>query len=644
MLTAKENETRELFEKNFQLLSPWLKEMVMKISNEEMWDRIEVTYTKEGHPVCRYREGDKSFGIVSRQPVREAEIWCDSALDMNSSSVILFGSGFGYPIFEIFKRKMSHTLVIVFERDIFLFKAMLHYFDFEPLLATKKLIFMVGGIKDFEKNFNLVLFSINFYACMYPSVLFTPAARRQFKAPYLDIYEYVFSQLSLIAFLIGNDHLDNLIGFCNLIGNAGEVLRNPYISCLKDRYRGVPAFIVANGPSLDKNIGQLTKIKGKGLVIAVESAIVPLIKNNVSPDVLTVIERSKATYQYHFESREFPEDMALLCLAMVDRHVLPAFKGKKIPIFRTGEAMNRWISRYIGDGSSIEAGANVSHLALGIAAYLGADPIVFVGQDYAYGAEGVTHSKDAAYYEEVGKSAREFIQTQPVVYVEGNDGTMIPSNQVWTDFKGGLELQIALNADRHFINATEGGARIKGTDCMSLKQAIEQYCVRPLPAKVSDLIGESEAEIQLAERRQRLEDFIGYLENFVETFRGYVRETIRGKLDCKTMVRLSEAPDREMYREVLNETFIKNLRSFELFTSDDLCRHFTQQEFFVYYYLTNRLGRLDRPEKITETFKTQYNLYSLLNAVCQSLSVHLEDALFEMQDELAHFDEPEERA
>ena len=81
MLTAKENETKEIFEKNLQLLSPWLKEMVLKISDEELWDRIEITYTKEGHPVCRYREGDKSFGIVSRQPDREAKIWCDNALN-----------------------------------------------------------------------------------------------------------------------------------------------------------------------------------------------------------------------------------------------------------------------------------------------------------------------------------------------------------------------------------------------------------------------------------------------------------------------------------------------------------------------------------------------------------------------------------
>ncbi len=623
-----------MFQKNVQQLSPWLRKSVLQINEKDLWEKVQVTYNDEGMPVCKYHEKNTSFQITSEQPVKEAKQWCNALSIKGKGAIFMYGSGFAYPLFEIFKQKQPHTLVVLFEENIYLFTAMLHYFDLEPIINTQKIAFLIGGVDHFAAAFEHLFFSIIFANCTSPVLAFTPISLRNFKAQYLEIHQYIFSQLGLFVFYIGNDHLDTLIGFNNLLGNMKEIVQNPYLSCLKDQYKDVPAFIIANGPSLDKNIHQLKKVQDKGLIISTESAVIPLLRNHIKPDILTIIERTKYTYTYHFENIDYPEDIALLCLGLVDKQVYPAFPGQKIPIFRKNEAINQWINKHVGDGTGLDAGANVSHLALELAVYLGANPIVFVGQDYAYGPEGATHSKDAVYLEEKGKRARETLKSKPVVYVEGNDGTMIPSNQLWTDFKQGLERKISTHSNEKIINATEGGAKINGAMSMPLFDVIEDYCIESIPIRIHQIIADQKEKLLMPERVQGLKNFIKNVEEYLQLFHSLRKEAHKGKQACKEMIRLSETKDHEKYQKVLEQTYQENIQMYQQYISDDLCRSFTQQIIFIYFYLLNRQGLIDTPEKIRETFQLQHDFFHHLNIVCQSVAIHLENAIASLEDVL----------
>lgn len=629
--------------KNLRFLTPWLRDCVQSITDEEMQRKIEVTYNSEGYPICRYHGDGKTFAVTSEQPQKEAERWYSSLPKRGTGAVFLFGCGFGYPLFEIFARKRPHTLVVVFEQDLCLFKAMLSYFDLEPILKTQRIQFLVGDCDFFSKAFDQFFFSIYFISCSYPTCAWTHAARRNFKAEYLTIYKYVFSHLSLLVFYLGNDHKDNLIGLHNLIANTGEILRQPYLSCLKDRYKGFPAFIIANGPSLDKNIAQLKKIQGRGLIFSVESAILPLLKNQIKPDILCVVERTKGTYTCHFQNVDYPKDVSLLCLALVDPRVFPSFPGEKIPIFRSGEAIHEWMNRFLGDGSSLDAGVNVSHLAAELAVYLGAGPVVFVGQDYAYGPQGDTHSKDSVYYEERGKKSRDFIQSKPLLYVEGNNGETVATNQLWVDFRMGLERKIAAHPGQLFLNATEGGAKIEGTRCEPLEQVISKYCGKTIPRRVNEWIAENRKSISFPQRKESLEKYRKSVESYAEAFRTLAGETGKGKQTCRKMIDLSHEKEIEKYYSVMEEAYLNNIVSYNQFITDSLYRCFFQQIVFSYFYRMDYLGIINTPEKITEIFRVQYNFFNCLGKVCQSVSVHMENAAQSLRDELELFEQRVER-
>jgi Uncharacterized protein conserved in bacteria len=644
MTIAKQHETDKMLAKNLSLLPQWIREIVSRIDDEELNQRVKVSYNAEGLPVCSYIDHQGSFRITGASPIHEAEQWGKGIDTKGAGGIFMFGSGFGYPIFELFRKKQPHTLIVLFEQNIYLFKSMLCHFDFEPLISTNKLVFLIGDEEQFSAAFNHLFYSIAFASCTAPAFAFTHAANRNFKSQYKVIHRFIFSQLSLFVFYIGNDHQDNLIGFRNLIANAGEIVKNPSISSIKSKYKDVPAFIIANGPSLDRNIKELAAIGSKGLIISTESAIVPLLRNKIKPDILTIIERTKYTYFYHFEGIEYPEDMALICLGLVDKRVFPAFPGEKIPVFRNLEAINQWINKFLGDGSAVDAGANVSHLAFEIAVLMGADPIVFVGQDFAYGAEGVTHSKDAVYQEDKGKLARDIIQAMQVVSVEGNDGSMIPSNQMWLDFKTGLEQKLASHPEKTIINATEGGAKITGAECEPLKAVIEKYCVKKVPKPVHRLIAENRALVPIAQKREGLKMLIEDIRNYIILFRKLSRITLEGKLTCRNMVQMTAEKKLDEIYSVLEEAYNKNIETFQMFIQDDLTRCFSQQVIFAYYYLMNRLGLIDTQEKMKEIFRIQHDFFLNLNLVYQSVAVHLENAEKSLEDIMGEFDDSGQRS
>jgi hypothetical protein len=625
MIAAKPDETEEMYQNNLALLPLWLQDTVANVSEAEYNERIEVTYNAEGCPVCRYRRDGGCFHITSGHPAEEAQAWGRAINLQDSAEIFLYGCGFGYALFELFAQKPPQALVIVYECDACLFKAMLRHFDLSPLIKTQKVVFFIGNdtcLKYLVELFCTMLYDIT----TLPTVIFTLPAARNFKKEYLIIHRRIFENLTFITSCVGNSHQDDMIGLRNLLGNTIQFLKGPYVSSLKDKYAGTAAIIVSNGPSLDKSMPLLKQAQGRCLMICAESAIVPLTKNGIKPDIMVALERTKTNYHYHFENRNHSPDIALLALGMIDPRIFLSFAGEKIPVFRKGEGLNRWFNRYLGDGSELDAGASVAHLAVSAAVYLGADPIILVGQDLAYGMDGATHSKDAVAMQEQGKRTRDLLQSFPIVYVEGNDGAMLPSNHIWVKFRFIMESIIAKYPELRFYNATEGGAKIQGTKRAELSWLIGQHCAKPLPYRATELIAKEREKVSVGERTELLDNLIADFKHYAGFFRKLSRDANIKKLECERMMILCSGKDEAKYQDILDETYKNNLETFYRYREDSLCGFFTQRVLCTYFYLFARLGAIDTQEKRARIFELHKQLFCDVRIVGQSLAVIFEEA------------------
>lgn len=619
----------DLYHKNLQIFPKYIKELVKKINIEDVWKKVIIENSLDNKPICSIiDESNNCIRINSDLPQEEYKIWTNQIDLKKAGSLFVYGCGFGYPLFELLKQKEPNTLVFVFENSLDIFIAMLFFFDFQPIMLTKKFIFFIGKKEDFSENLLNIINTDIFLYITAPIVIFTHPAKRNFMNDYLKIHSYIFEQLSLNVFHIGNDHYDTLLGFHNIIANLKEIISNPQLSCLKNKYSEKPAFIISNGPSLDKDIHNLKKINKMGLIICTESAILPLLKNNIKPDILCVIERIENSYLYHFKDISYSEDISLLALALINKNIFPSFSGPKIPIFRNTESINIWINKWFGEAnSSIDAGANISHLAFEIAVYVGANPIVLVGQDFAFGEANSVHSKYSIYSNEIAKKDDDKTRKRPLVYTENNYGAKIKTTQLWQDFRHGLERKIAQHSEKNIINTTLKGAKIKGTSLANLEQIIQKYCITKLEQPVFEIINNSKKNINFETQHHKLVLFVNELSSYINSFRKLCQSAVMATVRSNKMLYLLDEEDYQNNLDIFEKSYEENFNDLTKFMSDNLFLVFFQQVLLIGFHQMNLLGTIDSEQAMREIFEIHKNLFNNLNTISQSIVVNFDIAI-----------------
>jgi hypothetical protein len=110
---------------------------------------------------------------------------------------------------------------------------------------------------------------------------------------------------------------------------------------------------------------------------------------------------------------------------------------------------------------------------------LGFDKIILVGQDLAF--TGNKSHADGTFKETMAVE-----DTKDFLMVPGNVEKMVPTREDFDNYRKWFEEFIEYwkgIKDVQFINATEGGALIKGTQIMTLKDAISLYCTEMVDIK-----------------------------------------------------------------------------------------------------------------------------------------------------------------
>ncbi|MEB3102213.1 motility associated factor glycosyltransferase family protein [Ferviditalea candida] len=621
-LAANPMNRQETFMKNLRLLPVPLKRQMQSIDSDDIWKVVDIVSSTTGYPICKVRKDGVPVHLNSIDPLTQAQRWSERLSLNKIRTLFIYGCGFGYPLLEVFKNLHQDNVIAVFERNIHIFAAMLHYFDLEPMIKTGRFVFFVGDFDDFSESFQKLISTLDLAFFTAPSIVFAPNSRI-YKSEYLKIQEQVFERLRLQLFKIGNDHQDSLLGFHNMVENSETVLKNPYFSSLQDQFKNIPAFIIANGPSLDKQLPELKKIAGKGLILCCESAIVPLMKNGVVPDAICVLERNSRDYVFYFEQAEYPRNMALLAFSGADPRIFSSFAGPKIPVFRQ-EHSSQFVNRLIGDGSGLYGGTSVAHFAYEAAVFMGANPIVLVGQDLAYDTDGTTHSRQSIYSEERLKDIVEKLKSEPVIFVESNDGKQIATNKIWYEFKMIFEQMIAQTSQAAVINTTESGAKIQGTVCMKLADAIEQYCRNRPPFSLDALIRDNKANLDWTARKNKLRDLQAELKKYIAVYRALGKQAAQSMARCERWISLSEQADFSAVRQQLREVYENNFKEIFQFMSPHLHPQYFQTFFLYGCYRMNELGSLKTSFDMIAAIQIQYEVFDHFNSVCRSLASNLQ--------------------
>lgn len=402
-------------------------------------------------------------------PKEEAKRWADQYQIKNLDSVIvMFGLGNGIFVREMISKMKDDNLLIIYEPSFELFLYIIRNYNMEDIIQDSRICLFIQDVNEFE----------------FPSLLYQTLTWKNLFSKVECVhpgYDKLFEDsLKVFKKAIIDNTFNNLIAKNTQEEKGIQVVKNtlknlvyiPDIITIWDIYddlpKDVPAIIVAAGPSLEKNVDVLKKAKGKAIIFAVDRSYGILLDHDIEPDFIVTLDATKKLKNCG-NKKGF--EVPLLCEFNSSPAIMDNHNGVKI-IFNCNEYIANIYEKFEKRFYKIGGGASVATAAFSICVNLGFKNIVFVGQDLAYLGDK-THAG--------GQKSNN--NSSINLYVEDVYGNTVRTRHDWYAFLRSYENAISQLPDTNVIDATEGGAKIKGTRIMPLLEVINQYCTKEIDVK-----------------------------------------------------------------------------------------------------------------------------------------------------------------
>jgi Flp pilus assembly protein TadD len=391
--------------------------------------------------------------------------------------ITLTGMGLGYTPLALLEKRPNLRHLAVLEPNVGVFLQALHALDLTSLFSDPRFILGIGP-------------DLNIAAVMAPAhkALQLEGIHNLQHLPTFsldpDVYKKIHQELlehcssfniegNTLGFM-GRDFLENRLRHFNSIHH------DRLLADLAGKGQGIPAILVAAGPSLDKNVHLLAKAKGKAVIIAADAALPTLIANGVIPDLVGAIDPLELIFEKVAAVAPQVHGTSLLCMSWVSSKMVKFFPAEQVFWCFGSKPIEAWMAGLL-DSTMLTAGAgSVAHLDFLAAIIMGCSPIVLVGQDLAFSPLKSHASHAILQTRDLSNSLQE--GNPDTVWLDGIDGGKVPSNRTFQNHKNHFEMMIRTQ-EGHYINATEGGAHITGTEVLPLRTVLERYCVTPVEVK-----------------------------------------------------------------------------------------------------------------------------------------------------------------
>jgi len=382
-------------------------------------------------------------------------------------TIFIHGFGVGNTIKSL-QEKYPKITIVVLEKNLCILKKVFETIDLSDIISNQKIIILSIDENAKEKIDSIIKLLTQ---RLYWGNLIQVNIPNYDKAQIYDLKEIqdlIYKNVTPI--LLNRNTLMNKSRQIveNIIKNIPSLIAGGSIEDLDDKFKNKPAVIVASGPSLSKNIDLLKDIKDRCVLIAADSVISTLKNLKITPDFICGVDYQTINvekYKAILEDKE-KNSTNYVCADGVYFSIPKLFERS----FLSVEPMS-FMELYkdlIKESKKKSFGVNaVTHMAVQLAYVLGANPIIFIGQDWAYSG-GMEHAKGASIEGSISKD---------IVWVKGNYEDKVPTTPT---LYSGLKLveDIAANLTKEgykFINATQGGAFIDHTEVMSFQEAIDRF-------------------------------------------------------------------------------------------------------------------------------------------------------------------------
>ena len=503
-----------ILEKNLSAMKKWypaFADLIRKADGTQA-DDIDITVEQswDGATIFRVQKDEEKLYLNGKRNAEKAiDVWMESLGKVYKlAPIFLFGIGSGLYLKKIIQETDKSVNVVVYEPSISIFMTVMHEIDLSEEIEDRPIAFVVEGINEGEfvdiMNKILVLENVEFLK---------ESVHPNYKKLYLeDIVKHVKPLQKRVESMMVNFNT----GVKLASGIPTNVLNNMIYVCdgynTKELARALPrdraAILVSAGPSLNKNIEQLKRAKNRLFILAVDTAVRPLVNAGIVPDAFCTIDAKKS-----ISMSDIPhiEKIAVIAPCVASNCILKNQVGKRI-FYDDSYTIVRKI--YEINGKQIPyvcIGGSVACAGFSMLYKMGFKTIILVGQDLAY-----TNNRSHADGTFRGKVPEE--NTKGMLHVRGNYEDKVPTRgdlKIYLDWfedyiRGAKEYMDGFRV----INATEGGAYIEGTELMTLEKALDEECCGVKQTDFELIIDGMESSFNQEEKTRAIEYLLTIPENF----------------------------------------------------------------------------------------------------------------------------------
>lgn len=407
----------------------------------------------------------------SRDPRAEARRLAAAALGGGEDTAVLLGLGLGY-IAQALAERPGLEHLIACEARPGLLRAALASRDLGSLLADERLGFVVGGEPE------SLITALELSGGARASILELRASAG------LDPEWHGRARLAAERWNAkGRVNENTLRRFGklwvrNLARNLGEAVDSPGIERLEGLFAGLPAVVLAAGPSLDLVLPRIHEIAQRALVVCVDTSLRSLLRAGLEPDFLVVVDPQYWNWR-HLAGLSSPSS-----LLVSEMTTWPAvFRTARRGTFLGGSLfpLGRRIELFTGQKGRLGAGGSVATSAWDLGRLMGCAPLWMAGLDLSYPG-GQTHAKASLFEQRALAAGRRLApasSAQAAALVGGQsfesasaEGGRVRSDQRMTLYAWWFESRFARPHSPPTYSLSPGGLGIPGLGLRGLDELL----------------------------------------------------------------------------------------------------------------------------------------------------------------------------
>ncbi len=289
-----------------------------------------------------------------------------------------------------------------------------------------------------------------------PSVFVTDGRSTQSSPAYRAAIDAVHGELESAHRARITRQLDGFAWQKHILANVGAYVRHRLPAAWAGRLQGLPAFVIAAGPSLDVSGPKLAAAAPRTVVFAVDSALRAASRHGIRADFAVSIDAAKVPEKCLSADR--PDRIVLSSVSPRSwQESIPA----EIRWFLSGNQItDDWLTGHGVERTAIGAIESCGSTAIELATWMGCDPIYLFGLDLAVDPanQARRHQRDA----------------DPGLYTKSNYDPSaalprVPGNYVETvpcfalgDWRA-LDARLDSRTRPRIFNVNDRGARLRGT-------------------------------------------------------------------------------------------------------------------------------------------------------------------------------------